>query len=220
MAPRHSFDTELDALNNELIRMSLLAEKAIENSIHAFDSCDRELAREVIAKDREINDMEKLIEAKCLSLILRQQPVARDLRVVSTALKMVTDVERIGDHAADIAEIVVQIEDTHCFKLAAHIPEMASASKHMVHDAVEAFVNGDTEKAASVIAADDVVDELFDKVKDEIVEMLKNEAENYDTVIDILMISKYLERIADHAVNICEWIEFNKTGEYKNFRMI
>ena len=220
MAPRHNFDTELEALNNELIRMSLLTEKAIESSIHAFDSADKELAREVIAKDREINDMEKLIEAKCLSLILRQQPVARDLRVVSTALKMVTDVERIGDHAADIAEIVIHMDDAHGFELARHIPEMASAAKHMVHDAVEAFVNSNIENAKKVMQADDKVDELFNKVKNDIIEILKTEEKNYDVVIDILMISKYLERIGDHAVNICEWIEFNQTGEYKNFRMI
>lgn len=220
MAPRHTYDAELEQMNNNLIKMSLLAEKSIEDSIQAFDSGDAELAMEIITRDREINDMEKLIEAKCLSLILRQQPVARDLRVVSTALKMVTDVERIGDHAADIAEIVKHKTEAHLYEMAAHIPQMASAAKHMVHDAVEAFVSGDIEKAKKVIEQDDTVDELFNTVKGDIVKMLGEKPESCDAAIDVLMISKYLERIGDHAVNICEWIEFNQTGEYKNFRMI
>ena len=140
MAGRLSFQNEIENLNVEIIKMGSLIEEAIENVIVAFKNKDEELAKEIIRKDREIDDMEKIIEGHCLSLILRQQPVAKDLRIVSTALKMVTDMERIGDHASDIAEIVIRLKGNHIYEIVEHIPEMANFAKKMVKGSIEAFV--------------------------------------------------------------------------------
>lgn len=220
MTARPTFEYELEQVNVELIKMGALVEQAIDNAISSFKNQNYELAREVVAKDRAIDEMEKHIESKCLTLILRQQPVARDLRVVSTALKMVTDLERIGDHASDIAELVINIRGEHIYDIIEHIPEMATVSKKMVHDAIRAFVNGDVEESKEVAKRDDMVDDLFDKVKMEVIERLKASSDNSDMCVDFLMIGKYLERIGDHAENICEWVEFNETGEYKNQRLL
>ncbi len=219
---RVSFDSDLELLNVEMIKMSAMVEHAIENAITAFKNQDDKLAKAVISGDRDINEAEKQIEAKCLSLILRQQPVARDLRSVSTALKMVTDIERIGDHAADIAEIIQTMKGEHIFEMVEHIPAMASVAVEMVHNAVRAFVEQDLELVKSVTQEDDVMDELFDKTKSEVVEILKQgkSQEALDLGVDFLMISKYFERIGDHAVNICEWVEFGITGEYQNQRIL
>lgn len=222
--PRMLFENELEQLNVELIKMGALIEEAIENSINAFKNKDYTLAKDVIKKDRAIDDSKKFIEGKCLSLILRQQPVAKDLRAVSSALKMVTDMERIGDHASDISEIVLRLKEEHPYTIVEHIPEMADISKNMVHNSVSSFVNGDIHKAKEVIKNDDKVDELFRKAVKEVAEILKSTTETdtdkIDMSIDFLMIAKYLEKIGDHAENICEWIEFNETGEYKNSKMI
>lgn len=220
MGGRVSFEHELEQLNVELIKMGALVEQAIEKSIEALKNRDYKLAEHIIEKDRVIDDMEKHIESKCLSLILRQQPVARDLRSVSTALKMVTDIERIGDHASDISELILRIKDDHIFNFVAHIPEMAEVSVKMVHDAIDAFVSGDLERAREVAKQDDLVDELFNKVKNEVADILAEGSDKIDLCIDFLMIAKYLERIGDHAENICEWIEFSETGEYKNQRIL
>lgn len=220
MVGRLNFQNQIEKLNVELIKMGALIEEAIENVIIAFKNKDHELAREIIAKDREIDDMEKNIESHCLSLILRQQPVAKDLRIVSTALKMVTDMERIGDHAADISELVLRINADHIFEIVEHIPEMASLSKTMVKGAIEAFVKGDTKLTKKIIKMDDEVDALFCKVKEEVIEILRKPNDLSDMCVDFLMIAKYFERIGDHAENICEWVEFNETGEYKNSRIL
>lgn len=220
MSYRQSFENELEQLKVELIKMSALVEQAIEKSIDALKNRDYKLAEEIIEKDRIIDEMEKQIESKCLSIILRQQPVARDLRSVSMALKMVTDIERIGDHASDISELILRIKDDHIFNFVAHIPEMAEVSTKMVHSAIESFVSGDVEKSREVAKRDDLVDELFNKVKNEVAEILAEGSEKVDLCIDFLMIAKYLERIGDHAENICEWVEFSETGEYKNQRII
>lgn len=220
MSARPTFEHELEQLNVDLIKMGALIEDAIENTITAFKKQDYTLAKEIIQKDREVDDIEKIIESKCLSLILRQQPVARDLRVVSTALKMVTDMERIGDQASDIAELILRIDGEHIYNIVEHIPDMASVSKQMVHDAIAAFINSDLEQAQEIIKRDDIVDDLFNQVKDEVIQILKTSTEHSDRCIDFLMIAKYLERIGDHAVNICEWVEFNQTGEHKNFKII
>ena len=217
---RIGFQQEIEKLNVELIKMGGLIENAIENVITAFKNQDHNLAKEIIKKDREIDNMEKLIESHCLSLILRQQPVAKDLRIVSTALKMVTDMERIGDHASDIASIVLQIDAEHIFEIVEHIPEMAMYSKKMVKGAIESFVKSDIELAKEIKEIDDKVDDLFKKVKKEVIDMLKKSNDSSDMCIDFLMIAKYFERIGDHAENICEWVEFNETGEYKNSRIL
>ncbi len=220
MSARQSFESDLELLNLEMIKMSAMAEHAIENAITAFKNKDEKLANAIIAGDRDINDAEKQIEAKCLSLILRQQPVARDLRSVSTALKMVTDIERIGDHAADIAEIVLTMKGEDIFEMVEHIPAMAKVAVEMVHNAVAAFVNQDLSLVKSVTEEDDIMDDLFDRTKSEVVEILKRGDDYMDLGVNFIMIAKYFERIGDHAVNICEWVEFGMTGEYQNKRIL
>ncbi|HHU72923.1 MAG TPA: phosphate signaling complex protein PhoU [Clostridiales bacterium] len=220
MSARLGFDYELQLLKDNLAEMGHLIEDAIDKCMHAFKTQDESLAKEIIAGDRNINDIEKTIEARCLSLILKQQPVARDLRIVTTALKVVTDMERIGDQAADIAELILREKREEIYNLTEHIPEMAKATKLMVRDAVDAFIHSDTDMAQEIKLRDDVVDDLFDKVKDEVVEILRKSSEQVDQCVDILMIAKYFERIGDHAVNICEWTEFNVTGSVNNIRIL
>ena len=156
--------------------------------------------------------MEKSIEAKCLSLITRQQPVARDLRVVSATLKVVTDIERIGDHAADIAEVALRCKDVNIYHVAEQMPALIMGAKQMVHEAVDIFIQRDEVNAQKIIDMDDEVDELFNQVKNNLVRSLKEEKIDADVLVDILMIAKYLERIGDHATNIAEWVVFSITG--------
>ncbi len=220
MTARMSFEHELQLLKENLHEMGQMIESAIEKTLVAFETQDEALAKEIISGDRNVNDIEKTIESRCLSLILKQQPVARDLRIVTTALKVVTDMERIGDHAADIAELILREKREHIYNLVKHIPEMGKVSKEMVHDAVKAFTNLDVEEARRIEKKDDVVDDLFDKVKKEVAALLRASTEHVDQCVDILMIAKYFERIGDHAVNICEWTEFHETGTMNNIRIL
>lgn len=220
MTPRMSFEHELQLLRENLIEMGQLIEGAIEKTLVAFERQDEIQANEIIQGDRNINDIEKTIEARCLSIILKQQPVARDLRIVTTALKVVTDMERIGDHAADIAELILREKRVPIYNLTKHIPEMGKVAKEMVHEAVRAFTTLDIENAKKIIKMDDVMDALFDKVKEEVASILRSSNENVDQCVDILMIAKYFERIGDHAVNICEWTEFHETGSLNNIRLL
>ena len=212
---RNRFDEQLDLLNNSLISMGALCETAIAGTIKALLCHDLRLAEEVIATDKEIDQKEKEIEALCLKLILHQQPVARDLRQISAALKMVTDMERIGDQAADIAEIVT-FTDLAESTNGSHIAEMGAATTKMVTEAVEAFVRRDKVMAQAVVDYDDVVDGLFSSVKHDIMHMIAADPARGEQAVDILMISKYLERIGDHAVNIAEWVIFAITGKHEN----
>jgi phosphate transport system protein len=220
MAARLSFDFELKLLKEDLHEMTRLIEAAIEKIMLAFETQDEVLAREIIQGDRIVNDIEKAIEARCLSLIIRQQPVARDLRIVTTALKVVTDMERIGDHAADIAELILREKREHIYDLIKHIPEMGKATKDMVHNAVIAFTTLNVDMAKDIMKQDDIVDDLFDQVKQEVANILKTSSEQVDQCVDILMIAKYFERIGDHVVNICEWTEFHETGTLNNIRLL
>jgi phosphate transport system protein len=220
MTARMSFEHELQLLRENLIEMGQLIERAIEKTLEAFETQNEALANEIIQGDRNINDIEKTIESRCLSLILKQQPVARDLRIVTTALKVVTDMERIGDHAADIAELIIREKREHVYNLVKHIPEMGVVAKTMVHDAVQAFTTINIEEAKEIIQRDDVVDDLFDQVKEEVANLLRSSNEQVDQCVDILMIAKYFERIGDHAVNICEWTEFHETGSVNNIRIL
>ncbi|NLO09761.1 MAG: phosphate signaling complex protein PhoU [Clostridiales bacterium] len=220
MAARLSFDAELKLLKEDLHEMARLIEEAIEKIMIAFEKQDEALAREIIQGDRIVNDIEKAIEARCLSLIIKQQPVARDLRLVTTALKVVTDMERIGDHAADIAELILREKRDHIYDLVKHIPEMGNATKDMVRDAVTAFTTLNVDMARDIMKRDDIVDELFDQVKLEVASILKSSSEQVDQCVDILMIAKYFERIGDHVVNICEWTEFHETGTVNNIRLL
>jgi phosphate transport system protein len=220
MTARLSFEHELQLLKDNLNEMGHLIETAIEKTLQAFETEDEALAKEIIQGDRNVNDIEKTIESRCLSLILKQQPVARDLRIVTTALKAVTDMERIGDHAADIAELIIREKREPIYNLVKHIPEMGNVAKEMVVDAVTAFTNLDMEAAKEIIKKDDIVDDLFDKVKEEVATLLRATSEHVDQCVDILMIAKYFERIGDHAVNICEWTEFHETGSVNNIRIL
>jgi phosphate transport system protein len=213
---RTHYDTQLVALNADLITMGALIEYAITTAVTALIEQNTTLAREAIDFDRRIDDLEKQIERQCLSLFLHQQPVAADLRLISTALKMITDMERIGDHAADISEITVLLADKVYVKRLEHIPAMASATIAMVTDAIDAHVRRDLDLAQAVIEADDEVDALFIQVRSEVIELIREDADNGEQALDLMMIAKYFERIGDHAVNIAEWVVFSMTGRHKN----
>ena len=213
---RTNFENDLNKLHVDLDKMCHLVILAIENCIVAFKSGDRELCRDILAGDKVINDM----EARCLSLILKQQPVASDLRNVSTALKVVTDLERIGDQGADIAEILLDTDVTCPYKMVEHIPNMAHLAKNMVKQSIEAFHQHDLKKASEVKKLEDDMDGLFEEVKVELIQIVNESKETIDLAINFLMIAKYFERIGDHAVNICEWVEFNQTGTVDNYRLI
>ena len=220
MSPRFVYENELSQLHQELEDMGRMIETSIEQALSALENLDYSLAKSVVAGDRAIDDIEKVIQARCLSLILKQQPVAKDLREVSTALKVVTDMERIGDHASDIAELVLRFKKKPDLKTVWHIPQMAEEAKIMVRNALQAFVTLNVEAANLVMKQDDVVDGLFDEVKKQVATAFKEHAEDTDEYIDLLMIAKYLERVGDHAVNICEWTEFCKTGELNKIKLI
>ncbi len=218
---RTVFEKEINLLNQEVKEMGELVENAISDCMKAFQNQDMKLAKTIVSGDRRVNDIEKSIESRCLSLVLKQQPVvAKDLRTVSSALKVVTDMERIGDHAADIAELILRFQDEHVYGIVKDIPHLAEEAQKMVHDAVKAFVQHDEEAAHIIIKQDDVVDDLFNGVKEEIIDLLKTDSANPDICVDLIMIAKYLERIGDHAVNICEWTEFNVTGSVQNVKLV
>ena len=212
---RNRFDSQLEKLNLELITMGALCEDAISASVKALLDGDEMLLEKVFAADAEIDQKERDIEAICMKLLLQQQPVAGDLRVISSALKMISDMERIGDQASDIAEITKFVKNSDV-KSKVHIKDMAAAAIKMVTDSVESFVKKDIELASAVMKYDDKVDNLFDCVKDELVRLIAADSENGEYCIDLLMIAKYLERIGDHAVNIAEWVEYSITGAHRN----
>lgn len=212
---RNRFDTELENLNLELIKMGSLIETSIESSAKSLIDQDMEMVKKVNELETEIDEMEKNIESHCLKLLLQQQPVASDLRIISTALKMITDMERIGDNAEDIAEIARYMVDQKFIKDLVHIPQMAEATISMVKRSVDAFVSKDKELALEVCRDDDIVDNLFQIIKNELIEKIRENTENGEQAIDLLMIAKYLERIGDHAENIAEWVIFSITGEHK-----
>ena len=187
---RKLFDEELEKLNVDLTKMGHLVEVAIENMIDAFKHQDKALAKEIITNDRLINDMERTVESRAFNLILRQQPIATDLRNVTTALKIVTDLERIGDQAADIAEIIMNFEGEHAYKTVEHIPTMAKKAKIMVHESIDSFIKKDLSTARLVKSMDDEIDALFEEVKQEVAEIIKENSERIDYCIDFLMIQR------------------------------
>ncbi len=211
---RKTFDEQLMQLNREMISMGALCENVIAMAAKSLLEADMDLARKVAITDAEIDQKEREIESLCLKLLLQQQPVARDLRIVSSALKMITDMERIGDQSADIAEIVLLGNVcTPDDKL--HIGNMARAAIKMVTDAVDAFVSRDIKAAVAVIKYDDVVDDLFNKLKHELIAIFGTSPEKGEYALDLLMIAKYFERIGDHATNIAEWVVFSITGRHE-----
>jgi phosphate transport system protein len=214
MVTRHFFERELEELHLQLIKMSSLVEESIENTIIALKKQDVELARKIFRGDDIIDDMEKKIEKICLNLIARQQPLAKDLRSISTALKIITDMERIADHSADIAEITIRMANMKYIKPLIDIPKMAELARQMVNKAIDSYVRQDTKLAQEVCDSDDAVDELFSKITLELINLMKNDTETVEQAIDFMFIAKYLERMADHATNIGEWVVFNVTGEH------
>ena len=207
---RNKFDMQLELLNEQLTHMGELCEVAINRAVNALQEGSMQQAYDVIEADEEIDHIEKDIERLCLRLLLQQQPVARDLRQISAALKMITDMERIGDQASDIAEIILTAGESEAVNVK-KIGDMASASARMVRDSVSAYVEKNLELARKVMEADDIVDELFENVKEEVMQMIVA-GNNAGKAIDLIMIAKYLERIGDHATNIAEWVEFSITG--------
>ncbi|MDR0884759.1 MAG: phosphate signaling complex protein PhoU [Clostridiales Family XIII bacterium] len=217
---RIRFDEQLDQMNDMLIEMGSLIERSIEMAVKALMEHDALLAQEAIDADEEINEAERNIESVCLKMLLHQQPIARDLRLISTALKMIPDMERIGDQAADIAEISLLLADEIYIKELLHIPQMAQETISMVSSSIDAYVKHDMEIAEAVIAQDDIVDDLFVSIKKDLIELIHEDSANGEQALDLLMIAKYFERIGDHAVNIAEWVIFSITGQHKNTRIL
>ena len=216
---RKSYDEELLQLDTLLARMGHEAGAAIESALTALRNDDIELARSVVARDSQIDASEHEIEHRCLQLLLRQQPVATDLRNISAALKMISDLERVGDYAMDIVELSPYLSAAQ-LSGKAHLAEMALAAVDMVKQSVQAFVDGDVQLAARVKEQDDKVDELFDKVKEEAVELIRTGSLEAHAALDLGMAAKYFERIGDHAVNVAEWVEFLKTGVHKSRKIV
>ncbi len=212
---RSRFDEQLNTLNIEMIEMGALCEESIALASKALTTGDVSLAERVSVLSADIDQKERNIESRCMKLLLQQQPVARDLRQISAALKMITDMERIGDQAEDIAEIITYLEGRTAEETM-HIRDMAAETISMVTDSVDAYVKNDIDLAMLVIAHDDKVDEYFDKVKSRLIKMIAETTENGEYALDLLMIAKYFERIGDHATNIAEWVIFSVTGEHKN----
>ena len=213
---RNRFDRQLTQLNNEMIAMGVQISQAIGRAINALLSQNKDKAKEAIAFDQEIDHKEREIESLCLKLLLSQQPVARDLRQISAALKMITDMERIGDHAADISEIALLLSDQQYISHLGKIEEMAKLTSTMVLDSMQAFVDKDMDKAKVVISRDDAVDKAFYDVKNNLIDLIHQNPDNGSQATDLLMIAKYFERIGDHATNIAEWVLFSITGSHKS----
>ena len=211
---RNRFDQQLYELNREIIEMGAMCEEAIASAAKALTAGDMELAEKVKKNGASIDQMERDIEGRCMKLLLHQQPVAKDLRLISAALKMITDMERIGDQAEDIAEIVTFLNG-RTMEGVELIEEMARATIEMVMSSVDAFVKKDVELAEKVIAQDDVVDDYFSKVKYGIISMIAENSTDGEFALDLLMIAKYFERIGDHATNIAEWVIYSVTGKHK-----
>ena len=212
---RNRFDEQLSLLNRELMEMGTLIEQSIRSAAQALIERSITSADSAIAFDKQVDQKERDIESLCLKLLLQQQPVARDLRLISAALKMITDMERIGDQAADISGIVIYLSDEPLVKNPQHLTQMAEAAIRMVTGSLDAYVNKDLELAREVMQMDDVIDELFDTIKNELIELIRSDADNGSQAIDLMMIAKYFERIGDHAQNIAEWVEYAITGKHK-----
>ena len=205
---RSKFDEQLKLLNQEMMHMGTMIEDSIQKAIEALIDQNTELAKKIMDSDSEVDREQKKIENICFNLLMQQQPVARDLRVISAAMKMVTDMERIGDHAADISEITIMMADQPYVQNLDDVKKMATETVLMLIRSIEAYVEKDMKKAQEVIKHDDIVDDLFDKNKADIIELIRHDPENGEQAADMLMVAKYFERIGDHATNIAEWVIF------------
>ena len=222
MSIRKQYDTDLEALKAALVEMGSNSAEAVEAALEALCTADAKAAQKIVKGDSRINNMERDIEHRCMSLLLRQQPVASDLRKVSTALKMVTDVERIGDQASDIAELVLHLhaKSTDAVGVLEDILKMGDDVLKMVKRSIAAYVQVDLAAAAEVIAHDDVIDAAFRRISSEIAQYIAAHPTEAETALDLFMVTKYLERLGDHAVNVAEWVEFLKTGVHKSRKIV
>uniref|UniRef100_UPI003FEE35E9 phosphate signaling complex protein PhoU n=1 Tax=Blautia sp. TaxID=1955243 RepID=UPI003FEE35E9 len=214
---RKRFDQQLEELNVELIKMGSLCERAIRRAVELLQNPEDTRVSDVDRIEEEVNHKEREIETLCMKLLLQQQPVAKDLREISSALKMISDMERIGDQAQDIADMArfMQVKEI-AHKI--HIGEMAEAAIKMVTESINSFVKKDLKAAAAVVKYDDVVDDLFLKIKTELPAMMEKDSKNAEYYIDLIMIAKYFERIGDHAENIAQWVEYSITGSHQELR--
>ena len=221
MSIRKQYDTDLESLKNSLTEMGRSSADAVENVLEALCVADADAAAAIVKGDARINNMERDIEHRCMTLLLRQQPVASDLRRISTAMKVVTDIERIGDHAADIAEIIPHLVTVRKEGDPAVSRAIAMGKKahQMILDALDALTAEDENAARRVIAADDEVDCDFKAIKHQLAQEIAEDPGKVDAALDLLMVIKYLERIGDHAVNVAEWVQFVRTGRYKDESM-
>lgn len=210
---RNNYDLELNELSRQIIAMGDLASKAIYNVAAALKRDDKALAKEVIDNDKNINEQEKNIQNHCLKLLLLQQPVAKDLRNISSVLKMITDIERIGDYAVDIADIILYLDKAKVNLDYAYITEMVKTCIEMVDDSIKAYVTQDETLARKVFATDDIVDGCFYAMKSSLISLIREDVDSGEVALDLMMIAKYLERIGDHSTNIAEWVVYAITGE-------
>ena len=217
MSIRKIFEDELAELKTQLVEMCRLTEQMITDAITALVNKDRELGKSIGVIDKRVDEYEMAIEKRCMRILLKQQPVAKDFRQVSTALKMITDIERFGDQAADIGELVYSMPGEKYIKELTHTKAMGNLAIKMVRESVNSFINNDAKLADEVITLDDKMDELFDTVKTELIELIKKDGNNGDQGIELMMVAKYLERIGDHAVNVAEWTKYNETGVHQKF---
>lgn len=210
---RNRFDTQLEYLHVELIRMGALCEEGIGSAIKFLLNRDDQMARKAAEIEKEIDHKEREIESLCMKLLLQQQPVAKDLRTISSAMKMISDMERVGDQAADIVEAARYVKEEDLRK-EIHIKEMSDAAIKMLSESIDSFVKADVELAKKVIEDDDIVDRYLEEIKDELIQLITRSSRHGESFLELLMIAKYLERIGDHATNIAEWVIFSVTGEH------
>lgn len=220
MSPRTNFENELTLLHENLEEMGMLIEKNLDQLFEAYEENDRETLETLRGNDRIVNDMERHIESKCLTLITKQQPVARDLRFISAALKVVTDIERAGDQISDVAELFLRLETNDLNQYSVHFGEMIKETRSMINNSIDAFISKNIENSQKVIDNDDIVDDLFNKVKDDVIADVKESKITADECVDTLMVAKHLEKIADYAVNIGEWGIFQETGDIEDIRVL
>ena len=218
MSARVQFEAELNEMKDELVAMCRLTADMIANATTALVNFDRELGRSIGESDKKVDEYEMDIEKRCMRILIRRQPVARDFRVVSTALKMITDIERFGDQASDIGDLVYTMPGDTYIKKLTHLSAMGELAVRMVRESVNSFIRNDEQLADEVIALDDAVDDMFIAVKDDLIELIRQDGEkNGDQAITLMMVAKYLERIGDHAVNVAEWTKYNETGVHQKF---
>ena len=218
MSARVQFEAELNEMKDELVAMCRLTADMIANATTALVNFARELGRSIGESDKKVDEYEMDIEKRCMRILIRRQPVARDFRVVSTALKMITDIERFGDQASDIGDLVYTMPGDTYIKKLTHLSAMGELAVRMVRESVNSFIRNDEQLADEVIALDDAMDDMFIAVKDDLIELIRQDGEkNGDQAITLMMVAKYLERIGDHAVNVAEWTKYNETGVHQKF---